>query len=345
MDSNLSNLIAHQEFISVSLGMVIIDEIRLPNRPPIIDVAGGSALFATLGCRILSGNQAASKVGCLVLAGYDFPQTIRERLQDWGLKLVIKTVPERPSSRGLLEYEDDTFGPKKFQYTTTPLKASPHDLIGTSLINADIFHMFATPQEIENQVPELIQIRSQHGILKRPFIVWEPFPAACRPSNRSSFLEACKLVDIFSPNHLELANLYHENVSDTLRTDELEEYASDLYNALNPESQGAVIVRAGSNGTLTVLANQKLWLPALYTEGSIHVVDPTGAGNTFLGGFIAGWHATNDLKEASIWGNVAASFAIEQIGLPSRKSLDGHETWNGTQVSERLNEYKERLRM
>lgn len=32
---------------SVSLGMVVIDEIRLPSRAPMIDVAGGSAIYGT----------------------------------------------------------------------------------------------------------------------------------------------------------------------------------------------------------------------------------------------------------------------------------------------------------
>jgi hypothetical protein len=48
-DSNMGNffsqLRADFEVVSVSLGMVVIDEIRLPSSPPFVDVAGGSGCY------------------------------------------------------------------------------------------------------------------------------------------------------------------------------------------------------------------------------------------------------------------------------------------------------------
>ena len=44
------------------------------------------------------------------------------------------------------------------------------------------------------------------------------------------------------------------------------------------------------------------------------------------------------LDRAAIYGSVAASFAIEQVGMPklSYRDEDGKEMWNGDLVSERL---------
>lgn len=39
------------------------------------------------------------------------------------------------------------------------------------------------------------------------------------------------------------------------------------------------------------------------------VVDPTGCGNTFCGGFIAGWYKTRNLLTAALWGSISASFS------------------------------------
>ncbi|EPE33680.1 Ribokinase-like protein [Glarea lozoyensis ATCC 20868] len=46
------------------------------------------------------------------------------------------------------------------------------------------------------------------------------------------------------------------------------------------------------------------------------VIDPTGGGNTFLGGFSIALARGKPILEAVAWGSVAASFAIEQVGMP-----------------------------
>ncbi|KAI1298916.1 Ribokinase-like protein [Xylaria venustula] len=74
------------------------------------------------------------------------------------------------------------------------------------------------------------------------------------------------------------------------------------------------------------------------------VVDPTGGGNTFLGGLAVALARGKGLEEAAAWGSVAASFAIEQIGVPALGHDDeGRETWNGVRVEERFEEFKTRL--
>jgi len=59
--------------------------------------------------------------------------------------------------------------------------------------------------------------------------------------------------------------------------------------------------------------HQLLHVPAIPTT----VVDTTGAGNAFCGGFLAGFIQTGDLLTAARYGRVAASFLVEQVGLPA----------------------------
>lgn len=206
--------------------------------------------------------------------------------------------------------------------------------------------MLATPEEIQRHIPELMRLRARHGVKTRPYIVWEPLPAACTTSNLRSFLEACRLVNVFSPNHLEMTALFEDRPPEGYQPKSLEKYALKLARSISADTkeQGTVIIRAGKHGSLTTIESAKVvWLPAFYQDQDPKVIDPTGAGNTFLGAFIAGWHHLQDAKEASMYGNVAASFALEQIGLPSLRKNGNQELWNGDQVMDRLKEYKTRI--
>lgn len=85
------------------------------------------------------------------------------------------------------------------------------------------------------------------------------------------------------------------------------------------------------------------WIPAYHHDAS-KVVDPTGGGNTFLGGMSIALARGEDLETAAIWGSVAASFAIEQVGVPTLgEAENGKETWNEWDVLKRAEELKKRL--
>ena len=84
-----------------------------------------------------------------------------------------------------------------------------------------------------------------------------------------------------------------------------------------------LVIKKGEHGALLFNGNSVFFAPALpLTE----VVDPTGAGDTFAGGFI-GWIAnTRDLsfgnmKRAVIYGSAMASFCVEKFGIERLKGL------------------------
>jgi hypothetical protein len=91
----------------------------------------------------------------------------------------------------------------------------------------------------------------------------------------------------------------------------------------------------------------EMWLPAYFREAQAErVMDPTGGGNGFLGGLAVALARGKELEEAAAWGSVAASFAIQQVGMPVLgKDEVGRETWNGVLVEERLEEYMKKAKM
>ena len=71
----------------------------------------------------------------------------------------------------------------------------------------------------------------------------------------------------------------------------------------------AVAVKVGARGSIVVDADGRVsHVPAFPAD----VVDPTGAGDSYCGGFLAGLHETGKLVRAAAYGTVAASFVVEQ---------------------------------
>ena len=89
------------------------------------------------------------------------------------------------------------------------------------------------------------------------------------------------------------------------------------------------------------------------------MVDPTGGGNAFLGALATALARGKGLEEAAAWATVAASLAIEQVGVPVLTTAEtsenenenqgpgagagARETWNGVSVEDRFEEFKTRL--
>ncbi len=77
-----------------------------------------------------------------------------------------------------------------------------------------------------------------------------------------------------------------------------------------------LIIKKGENGALLFNGDSVFFAPALPLE---EVFDPTGAGDTFAGGFIGYLAKTDDtsfnnMKKAVIYGSALASFAVEKFG-------------------------------
>ena len=86
---------------------------------------------------------------------------------------------------------------------TPPLQPTAKDL-PLRFLRASAFHFLASPDQLTLQVKDLLEARKEAGITTRPLIVWEPAPMHCRPNSLAAHVEASKLVDVFSPNHVEL---------------------------------------------------------------------------------------------------------------------------------------------
>jgi sugar/nucleoside kinase (ribokinase family) len=137
-------------------------------------------------------------------------------------------------------------------------------------------------------------------------------------------LEVIKRVDVITINDEEARQLSGEY--------SLVKAAAKIQ-AMGPEY---VVIKKGEHGALLFHNKEVFFAPALPLE---EVFDPTGAGDTFAGGF-AGFITQSEnvsfenMKNAIIYGSNLASFCVEKFGTERMVTLDKEE------VMSRLKEFK-----
>jgi sugar/nucleoside kinase (ribokinase family) len=98
-----------------------------------------------------------------------------------------------------------------------------------------------------------------------------------------------------------------------------------------------LIIKKGEHGALLFHEDNVFFAPALPLED---VFDPTGAGDTFAGGFIGHLAQTEDvsfenMKRAIIVGSAMASFCVEKFGATRLKEI------NKSDISRRIEQFKQ----
>lgn len=102
-----------------------------------------------------------------------------------------------------------------------------------------------------------------------------------------------------------------------------------------------VVIKKGEHGALLFHDQQVFFAPALPLE---EVFDPTGAGDTFAGGF-SGFLAQsenisfNNMKNAIIYGSNLASFCVEKFGTERMVDLDSDQVTNRLQQFRALTQF------
>jgi sugar/nucleoside kinase (ribokinase family) len=138
-------------------------------------------------------------------------------------------------------------------------------------------------------------------------------------------LETLKYINILILNDSEARLLSHE--PNLIK-------AGRVIRSLGPS---VVIIKKGEHGALLLTDQMVFSAPAYPME---NIFDPTGAGDSFAGGFV-GWLSRTDdmseenLKRAVIYGSTLASFCVEKFGVEGLRDL------TYLQIQDRFREFRE----
>jgi sugar/nucleoside kinase (ribokinase family) len=276
------------------VGSVALDSVKTPKRA-VKEVLGGSATYAALSASFFS------RVKILSVAGEDFPPTYIDFFQARNI-----------DTRGLKIQKGRTFR-WQGEYTRDFSDAITRktELNVLSRFKADVPKEFRRCAFVflANVNPELqLSVIKQ---MQRPRLLIADTMDFWIKNRRYALNKVMSKVDIFLLNESE-ARLFADE--------------QNLYKcARKILSRGPrlVSIKKGENGSFLYTKELIFFAPAYPLE---NIVDPTGAGDSFAGGLIghiarAGKVNEFVLKQAVIYGNLMASFAVEDFSVNGLKNI------------------------
>ena len=324
---------------------IILDDLVFPDGRTTLGVLGGGGPQTAFGMRLpaLAGWMEESQVGLVASVGHELPPSAREWLASAGIDQAGVRETELPTPRAWQLLEADGRRTQVWRVNGHVIAAqlghSP-ERIPERYRRACGFHLGIHPdepdwefiQQLRELPPTLPPPVSRGEVGGGPLISLEPFKPADHPPADAALRHLCGAADIFSPNLAEARSLTGEAAPD------------ELARRLADTGARIVTLRMGTDGSLIYSKAQDtlLHVPAVPTT----VVDPTGAGNAYCGGFLAGYIQTGDVLTAARYGAIAASFLVEQVGLPSvheclRIEANKRLSWLTRMSSDRGNVYGE----
>lgn len=276
---------------------------------------GGNAIYSAVGARIW-----AVQVGILSRIGENYPQEWLSQLEHAGIRIEgIRRIPGWQDMRTFYAYLDletrvDTEPEQHFARLGLAL---PEDLLGYvhSTPGQDSQEFMPLSPRPADLPPSYLEVRAahlsplelpSHRALSRALaergirVSLDPGERYMKPALAEHVFSFLRWVDVFLPSEQEVESL--------LGKGDPWEAAARFADA----GPAAVVIKAGSKGSLIYDSRtRKKWLvPAYPTQ----VVDVTGAGDAYCGGFMVGYDETQDPVLAGCYGAVSASFVLEGFG-------------------------------
>ena len=280
----------------VVLGTVALDTVKTPfGRREFI--LGGSASHFSMSARLFT------QVDIVAVVGKDFPGKHIEFLRKKGINLDSLEVSGGDTFRWEGKYEGDL---NTAHTLNTHLGVLATFRPQITKAQKKIKHLFLANVDPDIQGHLIESMRSPELIGMDSMNFWIN-------TKRKSLLRTLRKVHIFVANDQEARSLTGEtNLIKAAR--HLSSYGPKM-----------IVIKKGEHGSMFFSERFIFLLPAYPME---KVVDPTGAGDTFAGGFMGHLSTVRKINELAIrravaYGTIAASFNVEGFGLErtSRMSL------------------------
>ena len=282
----------------LTIGVIIIDDIIKPDGSSKMAILGGGATHAAMGMRVWS-----DQVGILAFYGNDFPNNLTAELQSI-FNLQGMLTKDVPTPRCWQIFEPDGHRHEIHRTDISDLESNLHKPEDFPDIYQCIkgIHLHSAPENVPiwSDFLHARKCVGNSGESESPLILWEPWDPFCVPENLSKFCEFGSLVDVVSPN------LREAKLMTGLQDPE------DIALCLLSKGIQVLVIRMGADGSLVAVTGEELvYIPAVPVE---KIIDVTGAGNAYCGGYLVGYSESGSHKEAGRYGAVAASFTLEQYG-------------------------------
>jgi sugar/nucleoside kinase (ribokinase family) len=283
------------------VGTVAFDAIETPFGKT-DKIVGGAATYA---CLAASYFTSESKLVSVV--GDDFPQEAIQNFKDHKIDIAGLQIKQGEKSFFWSGRYNNDMNSRDTLDTQLNVLATFDPVLPESYKNSDYLML-------GNLVPA-IQSKVMDQMAKRPKLIVMDTMNFWMETAWDDLMETIKRVDVLTINDEEARQLTGEY--------SLVKAAKKIL-TMGPKF---LVIKKGENGALLFHKNQVFFAPALPLE---EVFDPTGAGDSFAGGFIGYIAQTDDIsfnnmKRAIIYGSAMASFAVERFGTERLLGLKKEE--------------------
>lgn len=294
----------------VIVGTVAFDAIKTPFGKT-DKILGGAATYIGL-----AASQFNVDGAIISIVGGDFPKEHIKLLEDRGMDVSgLQIVEEGKTFFWSGEYHNDM---------------NTRDTLITDLNVLEDFKP-VVPEEYKNT--EVLMLGNLHPLVQQAVIDQIPVRPKLVVLDTMNFwmdnalddlLKVISKVDVITINDQEARQLTGEYSLVN---------AAEKIKEMGPEY---VVIKKGENGALLFHKEDVFFAPALPLK---EVFDPTGAGDSFAGGFTGYLAKTKDysfenIKNAVIYGSTLASFCVEKFGTERLESISRKE------IHQRLQQFK-----
>ena len=295
----------------IVIGQLTLDDVVKFDQPALLDSPGGSGLYALAGLCLWD----TSSIGFVTRRG-----------NDYDLDEIFKKVGARLDLHGVKKIDVPSihiwnlFDRMGNRYFITQRWGSYDDVMG--IFPEDIpleykkskaFLVAAFPVECQADIIRSLPVDS--------LILVDPHFQGVYPQFEEMWNELLKKISIFLPSEEELLRFFSLKTKEAIS--EYVPYLEDIASR-GPRVAG---VKLGARGVLVYDREMdSAWHVPAYTEDGI--VDVTGCGDAFCGGFMASYIHDQDVFVASMHGIVSASFNLEEYGVIHNYSIKHQEVVN-----------------
>ena len=293
----------------ITVGTMAFDAIETPFGK-VDKIVGGSATYVAY-----AASNFFEPVQQISIIGYDFPTEELEELKSRGVKIDgVEMVSDKKSFFWSGKYHTD-MNTRDTLITDLNVLADFNPVVPETYQGADFLML-------GNLMPKL-QLSVINQMRVRPKLIVMDTMNFWMDIALEDLKEVLKKVDVLLVNDGEARQLSGEF--------SLVKAARKIME-MGPKF---LIIKKGEHGALLFHENHVFNAPALPLE---EVFDPTGAGDTFAGGFIGHLAKTNDIsfenmKTAIIVGSAMASFCVEKFGPQRLKEIKKED------IDNRINEF------
>ncbi len=272
------------------IGSVAFDAIETPLGKT-DRIIGGAATYITM-----ASSYFTKKINLVAVVGGDFPNEHVELLQKMGVDTEGLQFKQDEKSFFWSGKYDKDLNSRETLITELNVLGTFDPLVPDSYQNCEYLML-------GNLSPD-VQIKVIQRMTNRPKLIAMDTMNFWMDVALEDLTKALKMIDVLIINDEEARQLSGEY---SLKK------ASKIIRKMGPKY---LIIKKGEHGALLFQDDKVFFAPALPLE---EVFDPTGAGDSFAGGFIGYLAKTDDIsfenmKRAIIYGSAMASFCVEKFG-------------------------------